>query len=166
MKKYSLILGLVLSLSLTGCNFNKLPRKQKYKNEVTHAEFDEAFEKALGDDSELFPEDEQPDLKSIAKITSNTTRLWKDSAGSQLGKGTGKVEFTQEGQYDGETNVSKVKNKGTSTTKITLGEATTDQKETADYTRLYQVQEVEGSNKTISVNDKAKENRRFAPKTQ
>ena len=160
MKKYSLIIGLILSLALTGCKNNGVPKKEKYSNEVTHEEFDAGFDKVLGDDADIFEEVEEgkgPSFKSVTKVTSNGTNIWKDNSNKQLGKGTNKIELTQNGQYDGKNDISKVTTKGESSLVIELGEEKQNEKVSVDYTRQYQVEKVGEVSTTYSVNQKDKE---------
>lgn len=160
MKKYSLIIGLILSLTLTGCKGSGIPKKEKYSNEVEYAEFNEGMDKLLGDDSEIVPsghDEEEPSIKVNGKITSDTKQDLKDGTGAQRGKMSSHIELTQNSQFDGANNISKVQTKGSSKTEYTLDGEGDKEEAKADFTRVYQVMGEGETAKNISVNQKDKE---------
>ena len=161
MKKYALIAGLILSLSLTACNNNGVPKKEKYSNEVDYATFNEGINKVMGNDSELIPsgseEDEQPSLKLVSKITSDEKQVLKGADEKEIGNMVSKITLNQESQYDGKNNISKIKTKGSGTSKLTLNGEVNEEKVSLDYTRIFQVIGEGEEKKNVSVNEKDKE---------
>lgn len=162
MKKSVLIAGLVLSLALSGCNLFKkkdnrdLPKKQNYATEVAYAEYDEKFDAATGDEL-LVPEGENACMDLDGQIKVNNTESITKADGKKFMEATQNIEYNQKSEYDGVTDVAKVRTYGSSSGKQTEGSGSQEAKGSADYTRIYQAMEIEGEKKTIGVNEKDKE---------
>lgn len=161
MKKSALLMGLVLSLSMSGCNlFNKdnknLPKKQDYSTEVTYEVFDEKFDGVL--DGDLVPEgEENPSLTSDGRLAVNATGTFKDVDGKQISKSTNNIELNEIVKYDGKNDIAQVRTYGGSNAKEEKGSGVQKQEASADYTRTFQAMGEGEEKQTISVNEKAKE---------
>lgn len=162
MKKCTVIVGLVLALTLSGCKlFNKkekdnLPKKENYETAVTYEEFNEKSGNIMNYDAGE-GEEYNPSFTSTGKFAVEGLESVVEANGKEFSKATSTIDMRQEGKYDSQNDISSVRTHGTSKGVMEKGSGKQEQNVSADFTRVYQALEIEGNKETIAVNEKGKE---------